>query len=114
MRYSSIIILILSFLSTAPSAAQRKLDLDDIEVKGELHNDNRLKFYARQKNRLKNYVKFRQNYRDVIQQQVPQPLENWHQQEVKTEITAMAEPTLPVLPEPEAAPARDTASEPDR
>ncbi|MCB0391741.1 MAG: hypothetical protein KDD58_10635 [Bdellovibrionales bacterium] len=51
--------------------AQKKLDLDDINIKGELHNDNRLRLVSRDKNSLKNYVKFRTNYRKAIVEELP-------------------------------------------
>ncbi len=54
-------------------AQSKKLDLDDLMIKGELHNDDRLLILSRQKNELKNYIKFRTNYRQEILQQVPQP-----------------------------------------
>lgn len=50
-----------------------KMDLDDITIKGELHNDDRLKLLARQKNELKNYVKYRTNYRSEITEDLPRP-----------------------------------------
>ena len=57
-------------------SAQQKMDLEDVNIKGEIHSDERLKFYMRQKNQLKNYVKFRKNYRDVmsLEQDVPEQI----------------------------------------
>ncbi|MBK8204863.1 MAG: hypothetical protein IPL83_03075 [Bdellovibrionales bacterium] len=49
------------------------MDLDDVTIKGELHNDDRLKLLARQKNELKNYVKYRTNYRSEIVEDLPKP-----------------------------------------
>jgi hypothetical protein len=49
------------------------MDLDDITIKGELHNDDRLKLLARQKNELKNYVKYRTNYRKEMVEGLPKP-----------------------------------------
>ena len=56
--------------------AQQKMDLEDVNIKGEIHSDERLKFYMRQKNQLKNYVKFRKNYRDImsLEQDVPEQI----------------------------------------
>ena len=54
--------------------AQKKLDLDDLKIKGELLNDNRLRILAREKGSLKNYVKFRTNFRKEIIEGIPKPL----------------------------------------
>lgn len=60
-------------LAGHPVLAQSKMDLDDITIKGELHNDDRLKLLARQKNELKNYVKYRTNYRKEMVEGLPKP-----------------------------------------
>ena len=54
--------------------AQKKLDLDDVSIKGELHNDDRLRISARERNNLKNYIKFRSNYRQEISEGLPTPV----------------------------------------
>lgn len=69
-----IICLAIGFLALLPNAnsqTKNRMDLDDLMIKGELHNDDRLLILARQKNELKNYVKFRTNYREEITQQIP-------------------------------------------
>ena len=69
-------LLFLSFILTAatPGFAQnKKLDLDDLMIKGELHSDDRLMILSRQKNELKNFIKFRTNYREEILEQLPKP-----------------------------------------
>ena len=48
------------------AGAQRKLDLEDLNVKGELMNDNRLKLSARESKKMDERVKFRTNYRSEI------------------------------------------------
>jgi len=64
----------LAFIGFSPfSWAGAKMDLDDITIKGELHNDDRLKLLARQKNQLKNYVKYRTNYRKEIVEGLVKP-----------------------------------------
>jgi len=55
----------------SPVLAQKKLDLDDIVIKGQLHNDDRLRMLARKKYQLKNYIKYRQNFRDEIVENIP-------------------------------------------
>lgn len=57
--------------SFAATAQSKKLDLDDMSVKGELHKDDRLLILSREKNELKNYIKFRTNYRSEISQEAP-------------------------------------------
>lgn len=63
----------MGILSSAPVLAQQKMDLDDISIKGELHNDDRLRMLAREQNRLKNYVKYRTNYRAEMIQGLQRP-----------------------------------------
>lgn len=68
-----LVVFLSSLLSSLAFAQKKKLDLDDLTIKGELHNDDRLLILSRQKNELKNYVKFRTQYRDEIVQQLPKP-----------------------------------------
>lgn len=60
-------------ISISASAQNKKLDLDDLMIKGELHSDDRLMILSRQKNELKNFIKFRTNYREEILEQLPKP-----------------------------------------
>lgn len=63
----------LSFIfSPLAMAQQKKLDLDDMIIKGELLNDDRLIMLSRQRNDLKNIVKFRESYQVEILQQLPE------------------------------------------
>jgi hypothetical protein len=66
----SILISVLSF--EAQAQEKRRLDLDDLMVKGEIHNDDRLMILARQKNEMKNYVKFRTSFKEEMLQELPQ------------------------------------------
>ena len=72
----SVLTAILIVLASFNVMAQKKMGLDDVTIKGDLHSSGRLKFYARQTNKLKNYVKFRKDYRDVIVEEVPLSLIN--------------------------------------
>lgn len=47
----------------------KKLNLDDINVKGELLSDDRMNFVRRQREELKNRIKFRTNFRSEILQE---------------------------------------------
>ncbi|MCB0421314.1 MAG: hypothetical protein KDD61_09970 [Bdellovibrionales bacterium] len=69
------IILLGGLLSILPQTvyAQSKMDLDDLQIKGELHNDDRLRLLAREKNKLKNFVKFRTDFRSEITQGLRKP-----------------------------------------
>ncbi len=49
------------------------MDLEDITIKGELHNDDRLRMLARERNRLRNYVKYRTNFRPEMVQGLMRP-----------------------------------------
>ena len=53
------------------SQSRSRIDLDDMMIKGELHNDDRINIYTRQKNELKNYVKFRTSYKEEMLQELP-------------------------------------------
>lgn len=70
-----ILILVCCFsiiLGNEAKAQSKKLDLDDFDIKGEVHNDNQLSIMSRQKNELKNFIKYRKNYRQEILQQLPE------------------------------------------
>ena len=68
------LILVLCLFCSLPALAQRKrLDLGDLAIKGELYGDDRLNLLAREENELKNYVKFRTNYREEIIEELPEP-----------------------------------------
>lgn len=54
-------------------AAGNKLDLEDVDIKGELHNDDRLVIIARERNELRNHVKLRTNFRKEITEALPLP-----------------------------------------
>lgn len=74
MRSLALFVVLLSQLMVVDAHAQRKrLDLEDISIKGELYSDDRLNLLSRQENELKNYVKFRTNYRSEIIEELPQP-----------------------------------------
>ncbi len=66
-------IVVLILLNNKTANAKNKLDLDDLEVKGELINDDRLVILNREKNELSNFVKFRTNFRSEIVEELPTP-----------------------------------------
>lgn len=53
---------------------QQRMDLDDLEIKGELLGDNRLQMLNREKNKLRNFVEFRTNYRKEMIEGLEKPL----------------------------------------
>jgi hypothetical protein len=65
------IILVLLAAQGAMAQSRSKIDLDDMMIKGELRNDDRLMILARQKEDLKNYVKFRKNFRKEMLEELP-------------------------------------------
>jgi hypothetical protein len=67
------ILLIVVWIQTASAQPKARIDLDDMMIKGELHNDDRLMILARQKNELKNYIKFRTSFREEMLQELPIP-----------------------------------------
>lgn len=68
---TGLIFVILLFSSLAYS--QKKLDLDDLEIKGDLMGDNRLRMISREANNLKNYVEYRTNFRKEIVEELERP-----------------------------------------
>lgn len=56
----------------AYSQSGKRLDLDDLTIRGELLGDDRLLILSRQRNELKNFIKFRENYRKEILEQLPE------------------------------------------
>jgi hypothetical protein len=50
----------------------KKMNLEDIAVKGELLGDDRMSFVRRQREELKNRIKFRTNFRNEILQEYKQ------------------------------------------
>ncbi len=63
--------------TATPSAAggstiNKKLNLEDITVKGELLSDDRMNFVRRQREELKNRIRFRTNFRAEILQEYKQ------------------------------------------
>lgn len=66
-------ILLITFLSPFSSFGEKKIDLDDLKIKGELHDDNRLRILARDSLEIKNYVKFRTHFRKEIVEGLPKP-----------------------------------------
>ena len=68
-----IFILLELAIGSGAQAQQKRLDLEDVMIKGELYGDDRLNFLNRQENELKNYIKFRTNYRKEIIEELPTP-----------------------------------------
>lgn len=56
--------LILLFSET--SFSQARVDLEDLNVKGELLNDNRMRMSSRESTRIQDRVKYRKNFRPEI------------------------------------------------
>lgn len=64
----SILILIVStvLLFSDYSYSQARVDLEDLNVKGELLNDNRMRMSSRETTRIQDRVKYRKNFRPEI------------------------------------------------
>lgn len=63
-----VLVLTSTALAQSPTV-NKKLNLDDIAIKGELLSDDRMNFVRRQREELKNRVKFRTNFRQEILQE---------------------------------------------
>lgn len=68
-----ILVFFLLLLMRTNSQAKNRIDLGDVDIKGELHNDGRLSILGRESVTLQNYVKFRTNYRQEMIQALPTP-----------------------------------------
>lgn len=66
------IIISSSAIGQQDGVVNKKLNLEDITVKGELLNEDRMNFVRRQREELKNRVKFRTNFRPEILQEYKQ------------------------------------------
>ena len=69
--FTVFIVWLIGFSALTWGQAKSRIDLDDMMIKGELHNDDRVMILSRQKNELKNFVKFRNSYREEILQEAP-------------------------------------------
>ena len=70
MKYFLVLILSLFSISLW---AQSKMDLEDLDVKGELLGDDRIQMLERQQNQLKNFVKYRTHFRKEIVEELEKP-----------------------------------------
>ncbi|MCB0348372.1 MAG: hypothetical protein KDD37_06025 [Bdellovibrionales bacterium] len=68
-----LVCLVMFIVFKADAQSKKKLDLEDLSIKGELLNDGRLNILGRERVSLENYVKFRTNYRQVMVQALPTP-----------------------------------------
>lgn len=73
MKYIYYLLVLIILAPTASYAQRKKLDLDNLDIKGELYKDDSLNILMREENQLKNYVKFRTNYRSQIIEALPTP-----------------------------------------
>ncbi len=65
----SIAVLIVGF-TTSAAIAQNRVDLEDLTVKGELLNDNRMRMTSREATRMQDRVHYRKNFRpEIIEEQ---------------------------------------------
>jgi hypothetical protein len=75
MKSFSLLLLLIALCtggtSTVQAQMRKKMDLDDLSVKGEMHSDDRLSILARQKNDLKDYVRYRKDFRPELYQELP-------------------------------------------
>ena len=63
---SSLTVIIVAILPCGHAVAQTRVDLEDLSVKGELLNDNRLRMSSREATRIQDRVKYRKNFRPEI------------------------------------------------
>ena len=74
-RYFVTFFLFTVFFISPSISAQQKMDLEDLSIKGEVHSDDRLRLLARENSKIKNFVKYRTDYRAEITEglRVPKP-----------------------------------------
>ncbi len=67
LRYPFILILVSTiFIFSQNAFSQARVDLEDLNVKGELLNDNRMRMSSRESTRVQDRVKYRKNFRPEI------------------------------------------------
>lgn len=65
--YAIMLLIVMFSLCVSRNAhAQARVDLDDLAVKGEIINDNRLRMSTRESTRIQDRVKYRKNFRSEI------------------------------------------------
>ena len=64
--YAVISVIAMALLCPKIANAQARVDLDDLAVKGEILNDNRLRISTRESTRIQDRVKYRKNFRSEI------------------------------------------------
>lgn len=65
----AIAVIIVSFVTSA-AIAQNRVDLEDLSVKGELLNDNRMRMTSREATRMQDRVHYRKNFRpEIVEEQ---------------------------------------------
>lgn len=69
----SIVFIVLILAKAEVCFSQQKLDLEDVNIKGELLGDNRIQMLNRQRSELKNFVEYRTNYRKEMIQELERP-----------------------------------------
>ena len=65
-RMTRQLLVLAAFLATPLAFAQNRVDLDDLNIKGELLNDNRMRLSARDQHQISDRVSYRTNYRREI------------------------------------------------
>lgn len=75
-RFFLYFIIVLGFVSLdfLNAMAANKMDLDDLKIQGELHGDGKLRLIGRKETQLRDFVKFRTNYRSEMIEDLPRPL----------------------------------------
>lgn len=64
--HAFIFVIASALLCPQKTDAQARVDLDDLAVKGEILNDNRLRMSTRVSSRIQDRVKYRKNFRSEI------------------------------------------------
>lgn len=65
-RIGGTLVFVSILLFVSASSAQNRVDLDDLNIKGELLNDNRLRMSARDPHKMAERVTYRVNFRPEI------------------------------------------------
>ena len=64
--FVQLVLMLTIFVLTSIAHAQNRVDLDDLNIKGELLNDNRLRLSARDPHKMAERVTYRENFRPEI------------------------------------------------
>jgi len=68
-------LVLLCFFSVNAKAQSKKIDLEDVNIQGELHKQDQLQLLARERVQLKGMVELRTHYKEELSEELPEGFE---------------------------------------